>query len=38
MITSLSLVFTVIAALCIMLFAAVKVGVGLSNNPDRNDN
>ncbi|MGS2693716.1 MULTISPECIES: hypothetical protein [Citrobacter] len=21
-----------------MLFAAVKVGVGLSNNPDRNDN
>ncbi|WP_412096156.1 MULTISPECIES: YnaM/YnfT family protein [Citrobacter freundii complex] len=21
-----------------MLFAAVKVGIGLSNNPDRNDN
>ncbi|WP_412767216.1 YnaM/YnfT family protein [Citrobacter enshiensis] len=38
MITSLSLVFAVISALCIMLYAAVKVGVGLSNNPDRNDN
>ncbi|WP_412096298.1 YnaM/YnfT family protein [Citrobacter freundii] len=38
MITSLSLVFAVITTLCIMLFAAVKVGVGLSNNPDRNDN
>ncbi|WP_406585006.1 YnaM/YnfT family protein [Citrobacter portucalensis] len=24
--------------MCIMLFAAVKVGIGLSNNPDRNDN
>ncbi|WP_275051828.1 MULTISPECIES: YnaM/YnfT family protein [Citrobacter] len=38
MITSLSLIFAVISALCIMLYATVKVGVGLSNNPDRNDN
>ncbi|HHZ7490406.1 TPA: YnaM/YnfT family protein [Citrobacter freundii] len=38
MITSLSLVFAVITTLCIMSFAAVKIGIGLSNNPDRNDN
>ncbi|WP_353622073.1 YnaM/YnfT family protein [Citrobacter sp. Cpo113] len=38
MITSLSFIFAVIAVLSILLFAVVKVGVGLSNNPDRNDN
>ncbi|WP_420808699.1 YnaM/YnfT family protein [Citrobacter tructae] len=37
MITNLVLIFSVITTLCIMLFAAVKVGIGLSNNPDRND-
>ncbi|MGL5968635.1 MAG: YnaM/YnfT family protein [Kluyvera sp.] len=38
MITSLSLIFSVIIALCITLYAVVKVGVAVSNNPDRNDN
>ncbi|MGA4645883.1 YnaM/YnfT family protein [Citrobacter portucalensis] len=38
MITSISLISSVIVTLCIMVFATVKVGIGLSNNPDRNDN
>lgn len=33
-----ALVFCVIITLCIMFFAVIKVGIGLSNNPDKNDN